>query len=314
MSRTLLFGVSQSGRVIRRFLHDGMNVDEAGAVAYDAVLPVIAGGRLGRFNDRFAVPGTLPSEPDQLTDDVGYGALLARAGAPVKVMAMNSSNEYWRGDGALLHADGHPDVRVHLVAGTQHGTGYLPQLFEMPALGWKGRNGFNTIDYRPVLRALLQQVVDWVDDGVEPAPSTEPSADQLSTREAVLARFAAAGRPTPRLASFAQPAGPVPRWTPPATRPPASACRRWPHRSACTPAGTCAIRTWVRRRTSCSWSDRAGGSTRCRRSASTWPAPPRSSRSSSDSGSCWRWTSRASSRPGRAGLAGGGGEPDTRPR
>jgi len=171
---------------------------------------VIAGGRLGRFNDRFAVPGTLPSEPDQLTDDTGYGALLARAGAPVKVMAMNSSNEYWRGDGALLHADGHPDVRVHLVAGTQHGTGYLPQLFEMPALGWKGRNGFNTIDYRPVLRALLQQVVDWVDDGIEPTPSTEPSADQLSTREAVLARFAAAGRPTPRLASFTQPAGPVP--------------------------------------------------------------------------------------------------------
>ena len=71
------------------------------------------------------------------------------AGAPTKVMAMNSSNEYWRGDAALVHGDEHPDVRVHLVAGTQHGIGYLPQLHELPALGWKGRNGFNTVDYRP---------------------------------------------------------------------------------------------------------------------------------------------------------------------
>lgn len=210
VARTLLFGVSQSGRLIRRFLHDGMNVDEAGAAAYDAVLPVIAGGRLGRFNDRFAVPGTLPSEPDQLTEQATYGALLARAGAPTKVMAMNSSNEYWRGDAALLHGDDHPDVRLHLVAGTQHATGYLPQLFELPAMGWKGRNGFNTIDYRPVLRALLAQVVDWVDHGVEPSPSTVPAEGELSTREAVLARFAATGRPTPRLDSFVQPAGPVP--------------------------------------------------------------------------------------------------------
>ena len=49
-----------------------------------------------------------------------------------------------------------------------------------------------------------------MDGGLEPAPSTVPTDDQLSTREAVLAQFAAAGRPTPRLASFVQPAGPVP--------------------------------------------------------------------------------------------------------
>jgi len=123
---------------------------------------------------------------------------------------MNSSNEYWRGDAALVGGDRHPDVRVHLVAGTQHGVGYLPQLSELKALGWKSRHGFNTVDYRPVLRALLDQVVDWVDDGVEPEPSTAPTADQLSTREAVLAQFAAKGIATPRLESLVQPAGPVP--------------------------------------------------------------------------------------------------------
>lgn len=218
MRRTLLFGVSQSGRVIRQFLHDGLNVDEAGRPAHDAALPLIAGGRRGQFNRRFAVPGTLPSDPAEVDPDPTYGALLARAGAPLKVMAVNSSNEYWRGDGARIAPDVHPDVRVHLVAGTQHGPGYLPQLFALPALGWKGRYGFNVVDYRPVARALLAQLVAWVDDGVAPEPSTAPTAERLSTREAVLARFAvdgagdgaADGVATPRLASFAQPAGPVP--------------------------------------------------------------------------------------------------------
>ena len=54
--RALLFGVSQSGRLVRQFLHDGLNVDEAGTQVYDAVMPVIAGGRRGQFNQRFAVP------------------------------------------------------------------------------------------------------------------------------------------------------------------------------------------------------------------------------------------------------------------
>lgn len=210
VTQALLFGVSQSGRLIRQFLHDGLNIDEAGRRAYDAFMPVIAGGRRGQFNRRFAVPATLPFGADELDEDATYGTLLDASGAPAKVMAVNSSNEYWRGDAAATAPDAHPDVRVHHVAGTQHSHGYLPQLFEIPALGWKGRNGFNIVDYRPVLRALLRQLTDWVDHGIEPTPSTAPDASQLSTREAVLQQFTAAGVATPRPASFVQPAGPVP--------------------------------------------------------------------------------------------------------
>ena len=136
--------------------------------------------------------------------------MLGRAGASAKVMAMNSSSEYWRGDAASVTQDPHPDVRVHHVAGTQHSHGFLPQRFEIPALGWKGYHGFNTVDYRPVLRALLQQLLEWVDHGVDPTPSTAPTGSQLSSREAVLLQFAAGGVTTPRLGSFVQPPGPVP--------------------------------------------------------------------------------------------------------
>ncbi|MFN0089937.1 MAG: alpha/beta hydrolase domain-containing protein [Acidimicrobiales bacterium] len=212
ISRTLLFGVSQSGRALRQFLHDGLNLDEAGRAAYDAFMPLIAGGRRGQFNQRFAIPGTLPSNTDELDPDTTYGTLLARAGASGKVMAVNTSNEYWRGDAASVGADAHPDVRVHHIAGTQHAPGHLPLLFELPALGWmwRGQHGFNTVDYRPVLRALLGQLVDWVDHDTEPEPNTAPTAAQLTTREAVLARCQSSGIATPRAESFVQPPGPVP--------------------------------------------------------------------------------------------------------
>lgn len=148
--RTVLFGVSQAGRVIRQFLHDGLNLDDTGSQVYDAVMPVIAGGRRGQFNHRFAVPGALPTDAAGVDEDATYAALLSTsdgAGVSPKVMAMNTSSEYWRGDAASLHSDHHPGVRVHHVAGTQHVPGVVPQIFEDPVRGRKGRNGFNTVDY-----------------------------------------------------------------------------------------------------------------------------------------------------------------------
>lgn len=215
VQHTALFGISQSGRLLRQFLHDGMNADEAGAPAYDAVLPVIAGGRRGQFNTRFAVPGALPDEGavGAMDDDATYGCLLAAsdaAGVTPKVIALNTSTEYWRGDAAALLPEVHPAVRVHHVAGTQHSPGIVPQVFEVPAVRWRGVHGFGTVDYRPVLRALLLQLVQWVEHGVEPTPGQAPGPDQLGTRDEVLAGFTTRGHATPDASSFMPPAGPVP--------------------------------------------------------------------------------------------------------
>jgi hypothetical protein len=212
-SRTLLFGVSQSGRMIRQFLHDRMNIGEDGAPVYDAVVPVIAGGRRGQFNQRFAVPGSLPTSPDEVDDDPRWGELLKATdpvGASPKVMAINSSSEYWRGDAALVHGDPHPDVRVHHVAGTQHVPGTVPQLFEIPVLGWRGQHGFNTVDWRPVVRSLVAQTVDWVEGAAPAGPSVVPHEQQLGDRASVLATYGRLGKATCRAESFVQPEGPVP--------------------------------------------------------------------------------------------------------
>ena len=52
-----VFGISQSGRFLRQFLHDGFNTDERDRRAFDLVWAHIAGAGQGSFNERFALPG-----------------------------------------------------------------------------------------------------------------------------------------------------------------------------------------------------------------------------------------------------------------
>ncbi len=192
------FGVSQSGRFLRQFLYEGRNVDEAGAPVFDGVFAHIAGARRGEFNHRYAQPS--------LTHPLGFGnlppydtaGLLApqrAAGHCPKVFFTNSSWEYWRGDGALVHVDAatggdlpdDPDARVYLLAGTDH-IGAAPLKELMPAA-----NPFHHHDVGPILRALFMALTEWAGSGTEPPPSRVPRwSDGTATRRAaVLQRFAA---------------------------------------------------------------------------------------------------------------------------
>src|SRR5260370_11626902 len=56
---TFGFGISQTGRFLRQFLHDGMNRTDALRAAFDGLLPHVAGARRGELNHRFAQPSTL---------------------------------------------------------------------------------------------------------------------------------------------------------------------------------------------------------------------------------------------------------------
>ena len=109
-------------------------------------------------------------------------------------MLTNSSWEYWRGDGALVHVDPEtgqdlpddPDSRVYLLAGTDH-IGSMPFKDRMPVA-----NPVHTHDVSPVLRALFVALDEWVCDDVEPPDSAVPrwADDTASTRQEVLDRFA----------------------------------------------------------------------------------------------------------------------------
>jgi hypothetical protein len=214
IDHTFGFGVSQSGRFLRHYLYLGLNVDEQGRRVFDGMIPHVAGGRRGQFNNRYAQPsdqstpsfGHLPPFADLLTDPATgkTDGLLRRqreVGGLPKLFMTNTSAEYWRGDGSLAHTDSAgerdveppPEVRHYHFSGTQHGPGSLPLGYVSVAEGARGANGFNAVDYSPLLRAALINLDRWVTAGEEPPPSAIPRlADGMAARpEDVLGAYRA---------------------------------------------------------------------------------------------------------------------------
>ena len=214
LDRAYVFGVSQSGRFLRHLLYLGLDETEDERLAFDAVIPHVAGARRGEFNLRFGqpsmngidTPGSLfpftdASSTDPVTGERGglLDRLAARGRAP-KIVTLNTSAEYWRGDGSLVHTDvdGKRDVepaaggRIYFLAGTQHTPGALPPAESDPNTGGKGIHPFSVVDYTPLMRAMLVNVDRWVSDGVEPPPNAVPRvADGTAvTPESTRATFA----------------------------------------------------------------------------------------------------------------------------
>ena len=184
-------GVSQTGRLLRTFLYNGMNTDEKGRQVFDGVMAHIAGGARLDVNRRWATPtglGTYTATAFPFADaaqkdpvsGVTDGLLdnpRARTNQP-KIFYTNTGVEYWGGgrSAALIHttADGAKDimlpgnVRAYLFAGSQHGPSTFP-----PPEG-QGQQKANPTDYWWSMRALLVAMQKWVTDGTQPPASQYP--------------------------------------------------------------------------------------------------------------------------------------------
>ncbi len=190
------FGSSQSGRFLRDLLHLGMNHDEDGRTVFDGLIPHVAGAKHGEFNQRFAQPSSQASrspnnlfpfsdvpqtDPETGVTD-GVLARLLETGQVPKVMYTYTSSEYWGGGGSMVHVDvnGKADleipenIRVYVFGSSQHPLG-TPNLRDFdPANGNQGQQPFNCVDYRPLLRAALNNLDRWVTRGDAPPPSRYP--------------------------------------------------------------------------------------------------------------------------------------------
>jgi Alpha/beta hydrolase domain len=161
---------------------------------FDGMLVHIAGGKRGSdFNMRFGQPSaSLPSDPFPFTEtastDPATGRcdgllehLASRRRVP-KIFFTNTSCEYWRGDASLIHTDatGAGDIepitssRIYHFAGTQHSAGTLPLTDINAQNGERGQQALNSLDYNPLLRALLVRMDRWVTQGEEPPRSRYP--------------------------------------------------------------------------------------------------------------------------------------------
>lgn len=188
ITRALAIGISQSGRYLRDFVHQGFNQDEGGRKVFDGVLSHIAGvggvflnaefGQPARTNtqheDHYYPENAFPFSATRMRDPVTRRTegLLRGDGFDPLWMDVNTSTEYWQKAASLLHTDplGRRDAalpanaRVYLVAGTQHGgrVGLKPD----PGPCANPRNPHNPA---PALRALLVALDEWVDGKAPPA-------------------------------------------------------------------------------------------------------------------------------------------------
>ncbi len=207
----IAYGLSQSGRALNTMILNGLHVDEAGRMVFDAALIDVAGAGKGSFNFRFAqtsrhfsqdidldyptdyFPFTTVEQTDDVTGETG--GLLAEArrlNAVPKMFVVNTSTEYWARSASLIHTstDGTTDiapaenVRLYVIAGGQHG---VNPSYERGALV----HCRNALDYRPIMRALLSHLDAWTTNGREPPPSQFPrvSDGSLVTVEQYRAAF-----------------------------------------------------------------------------------------------------------------------------
>lgn len=192
-------GISQSGRFLRHMLYQGFNADDQDRIAFDGMIPHVAGAGRGSFNHRFAQPSRdsqpmnalfyptdiFPFSDTVQTDPVTGerdGLLMRYLGAPAnqktlpKIFFTNTSYEYWGRAAALIHTsvDGtkdvapSPHVRIYFEAGLQHFSDAFPPRANT------GQNANNPNPVRWFWRAMITNLDAWVSRGIEPPASVYP--------------------------------------------------------------------------------------------------------------------------------------------
>jgi hypothetical protein len=190
----IALGASQSGRLLRQMVYLGMCESEDGHLTLDGVLAIAAGARMTEANLRFGEPSS--NGPRSSVPPFTDAGLLQRARERErlpKVFHLNTSSEYCSSaalehvSAAMCHAavdtrcdiDVPDNVRIYLCASTQH----APAALDARPDG-RGMYPPNTIDYKPFVRAAVDNLTRWVTDGTPPPPSAYPRfADGTLTPE-----------------------------------------------------------------------------------------------------------------------------------
>jgi len=209
IEKAIGFGASQSGRYLKNFIYEGFNQDEKHRLVFDGAMPDIAGSRMNWINfefsqtgrwsrqheDHFQVNDQFPFTYNLLHDPIsgltdGILVKCQATGTCPKIMHTDTEGEIRQARASLVVTDTTGaditlpnNVRAYLFACSQHGgTGGVPTLGICQQLS-------NPLDYRPVRRALLFALDQWITDGTEPPATRFPKradgtlvlSDQAST-------------------------------------------------------------------------------------------------------------------------------------
>ncbi len=199
IKHTHFTGASQTGRLLRTYLHLGFNEDEQGRRVYDGALPLIAG--VGDFiNIRFSQPGRtspdswaekhfpaqdMPTTYGELDDSLsgtktGILTRCQKTNTCPKLFHAVTDTEYWQFTARSNTTDALgkrdveiPDsVRIYHMAGNQHGT-HSPSS-PLPTEVGICEELPNANTYTYTIRALMVHLQQWVATGAAPPPSGYP--------------------------------------------------------------------------------------------------------------------------------------------
>ena len=197
LDRAYAFGSGRAGQFLHAFVFEGFNADQNARPVFDGMIPLSAGAGRGFFNYRFAQPArsnhqheaarfpgdrfpfASTSQKDPVTGQKGNTlARVRESGCVPKLFFVQTATDYWNRAASLLHTDVEgkkdlataPEVRLYFIAGTQ-------QPISESSKPGNNQYSVNTVDYRPVLRALLVALDQWVGQGIEPPPSQYPRLD-----------------------------------------------------------------------------------------------------------------------------------------
>lgn len=188
-------GTSQSGRMLKGFIYDGFNEDEAGRIVFDGINVNISGAHGIALNERFGdanatgrayernanakieFPFTYAVRTDPLTGkNDGVFARCLQTGTCPRLVHTDSGNEAWGKAASLVTTDGMgrdidlpENLRVYYIGSTQHDPVQKPEQRYCQQLTNPNR-------WQPVLRALWVGLDAWATNGSEPPASAYPRA------------------------------------------------------------------------------------------------------------------------------------------
>ena len=177
------WGRSQSGRFLRGFVYEGFNVSDGGGRIFDGIFSHVAGGGRLRLNYRFAQPDRYPRQhEDHLYPSEEFPFAYGRTQDPFTGETGRRPETAGDGPPGHPHADRHRVLAAARLAGA-HGprrrrppgaratpvstcSRRLQHNDAAAALeGGVPRYPLNPLPANPVLRALLNDLDEWVTDG-----------------------------------------------------------------------------------------------------------------------------------------------------
>ncbi len=194
IERAYGWGISQTGRAIRDFIHHGFNADAAGRRVFDGLMPHVAGaGRLDtarfanltvaggqQYEDHHNPADSFPFAYGETTDHITgrTDAILKRPATDPLVMHSQTGTEYWQRRGSLVHTDTQgrdlklpSTVRLYHWSGASHASD--PHM-GAPTRGICQHLG-NVVATSAFYRAMLDALDHWATDGTPPPDSRYPT-------------------------------------------------------------------------------------------------------------------------------------------